>query len=141
MPNVLLHGACKAAHVLVDGSRLALVDLDRIGMGHPAYDVGRFLSSLWLEALPNSPPAYRTSAYRFLEGYAARAPWRLSPVSVLWYMAAQLIEKGTRKYVLRFREGRQEEVVRIVTLAEKAMAGCEELRGEQSLEAIWKVLP
>ncbi len=137
-PNVLLHGACRLKHVFIHDGRLALVDVDGIRMGHPGYDLGHFLSSLYyLEAQEAITPAVReTCARRVLEGYAARAPWQVSPVSVLWFVAALLIHKQARKYALHLHDDRREKIDRVLTLAETALAGCEGLRRESSLEAV-----
>ena len=142
VPTVLLHGAYRPKHVWVHEGGLALIDVDGIRMGHPAYDIGHFLSALcYLEAQEHlSAGDRRASARRFIDGYSAHAPWRLRPAAVLWFFAALLVHKQARKYVMHLHDDRDEGVDRVLRLAERALAACEELRSGASLESIWDVL-
>jgi aminoglycoside phosphotransferase (APT) family kinase protein len=47
VPDTLLHGAFRPKHVFVHDGRPALVDLDGMCVGHPAHDIGHFLSALY----------------------------------------------------------------------------------------------
>jgi aminoglycoside phosphotransferase (APT) family kinase protein len=141
MPEVLLHGAFRPKHVFVHDGRLALIDVDGLRVGHPAHDIGHFLSALYyMEAQELLSAADRhTATRRFLEGYSAHTPWRLSPAAVLWCTAALLVHKQARKYVVHLHEDREEKVDRVLKLAEKALAACENC-GAASLDVIWSVL-
>ena len=141
--DVLLHGACRLKHVFVCDGRPAFIDVDGVRMGHPGYDLGHFLSSLYyLEAQERFSPAVRKACgHYFLEGYAARARRRVSPVAALWFLSALLIHKQARKYALHLHDDRREKIDHVLTLTEAALAACEELRDEPSLESIWRALP
>jgi aminoglycoside phosphotransferase (APT) family kinase protein len=125
-PDVLLHGAFRPKHVFVHGGRLALIDVDGICVGHPAHDIGHFLSALYYHEAQGLLSATDRSlaVSRFLQGYAARAPWRLQPVAVLWCTAAQLVHKQARKYVVHNHGDREEKVDHVLSLAERVLAGC-----------------
>jgi aminoglycoside phosphotransferase (APT) family kinase protein len=141
-PRVLLHGAFRPKHVFVHDGKLALIDVDAIRVGHPAQDIGHFLSALYyLEAQGHLRGVDRRLAVRrFLEGYSAHAPGVLQPAAVLWCTAALLVHKQARKYVVHLHEDREEKVDRVLSLAEKALAACEELRPGTPLDAVWSVL-
>jgi aminoglycoside phosphotransferase (APT) family kinase protein len=141
-PTVMLHGSYRPRHVFVDDSGLGLIDVDGIRMGHPAYDLAEFISSLYfLEAQECISTAVRQAgAQRFLAGYVARARWRPPPVTVLWFLATLLLHKQARKQALWLDENREKKVSHFLLLAEAALRGCEALRNESSLEAIWRVL-
>jgi len=138
VPKVLLHGAFRPKHVFVHDGRLALIDVDGLRMGHPAHDIGHFLSALYyMEAQELlSAGDRRVATRRFLEGYSARSPWRLKPAAVLWYTAAVLVHKQARKYVVHLHEDREEKVDRVLRLAEGALAACEHLQPGTSLDVV-----
>ena len=142
-PSVLLHGSYRPKHVFVDGGALGLIDVDGIRMGHPACDLAEFLAALYfLEAQERiSAPVRRMASQRFVAGYADEVPWRLQPIAVLWFLAALLLHKHARKQAQCLDEFREKKVCHLLILAETALRGCEELRGEPSLEAIWRILP
>jgi len=142
VPSVLLHGAYRPKHVWVHEGRFAVIDVDGMRMGHPAYDIGHFLSALYyLETQGHfSASDRRGAARRFIEGYAASAPWRLQPAGVLWFVAALLVHKQARKYVMHLHDDPGEKVDRVLRLAERALAACENLPRESPLDVIWNVL-
>ena len=141
-PKVLLHGAFRPKHVFVHDGRLAMIDMDGMGVGHPAHDLGHFLSALYyLEAQEMLNAADRSVAVgHFLQGYAAAAPWRLQPAAVLWCTAASLVHKQVRKYVVHLHEDRADKVERVLALAEKALAACDGLRSGAPLDLVRSVL-
>lgn len=142
VPTVLLHGAYRPKHVWVHDGQLALIDIDGIRMGHPAYDIGHFLSSLYyLETQGHlSPEERRAAARQFIEGYTSRAAFDLQPAAVLWFFAALLVHKQARKYVLHLHDDLAEKVDRVLRLAERSLTVCDELPSRASLDAIWPVL-
>jgi aminoglycoside phosphotransferase (APT) family kinase protein len=142
VPVALLHGAYRPKHVWVHDGRLAVIDVDGIRMGHPAYDLGHFLSALYYLELQGhlSPAARRAAARRFLAGYSARAPWRLQPAAVLWFVAALLLHKQARKFITHQDDDREDKVDRVLRLAERALEVCEGLPPGAPLEAVWDVL-
>jgi Phosphotransferase enzyme family len=141
-PKVLLHGAFRPKHVFVHEGRLAMIDLDGMRVGHPAHDLGHFLSALsYLEAQELLTAADRSVAVgRFLQGYDAAAPWRLPPATVLWCTAASLLHKQVRKYVVHLHDDRVDKVDRVLALAEKALAACERPQSDAPLDLVRSVL-
>jgi aminoglycoside phosphotransferase len=142
-PAVLLHGTYRLNHIFINGDELALLDLDSLRVGHPAYDLANFLSSLYyLEAQERLSPSWRREIARhFLEGYAAKAPWAIPPAAVLWFLSGLLINKQAGKYVTHFHQDREEKVNRMLELAEAALAGSQQVPNDLALAALWKVLP
>ncbi len=142
VPKVLLHGAFRPKHVFVHDGRLALIDVDAICIGHPAHDIGHFLSALYyLEAQELLSEADRRVAVRqFLDGYSARARSPLPAAAVLWYTAALLVHKQARKYVVHLHEDREDKVDRVLSLAEKALVVGGYLRPGAPLDVVWSVL-
>jgi aminoglycoside phosphotransferase (APT) family kinase protein len=140
--KVLLHGAFRPKHVFVHDGRLAMIDLDGMRIGHPAHDLGHFLSALYyLEAQERLSAADRSMAVgRFLEGYSAAVPWRLQAAAVLWCTAALLVHKQARKYVVHLHEDRADKVERVLARAEKALSACEGLRSGAPLDVVRSVL-
>jgi aminoglycoside phosphotransferase (APT) family kinase protein len=142
VPTVLLHGAYRPKHVWVHDGHLALIDIDGIRMGHPAYDIGHFLSSLYYLETQGHVTAdeRRASARRFIEGYVGRARFQLQPAGVLWFFAALLVHKQARKFVMHLHDDRAEKVDRVLRLAERSLTVCDALPARASLDAIWDVL-
>jgi thiamine kinase-like enzyme len=142
-PAVLLHGTFRLNHIFIDGDELALIDFDSLRMGHPAFDIANFLSSLYyLEAQGRLEPLQRQSIARhFIEGYAAKASLPVRPEVLLWFLADLLIKKQAHKYIKHFHEDRAPKVDRMLTLAEAALAGCRDAPKDLAFAALVKVLP
>lgn len=137
-PAVLLHGAYRLSHILHFGGGLSLVDLDSLGIGHPGYDIGKFLAYLYyLETSGEiSASARRDASHQFLEGYAAAAPWRVSPAAVLWFFASELLIKQTKKDIMQPGDNRRENVERVLKLAEAALLAARESQAGCSLPEV-----
>jgi hypothetical protein len=79
-PSGPTHGDLKLDHLLVDGDRVALIDLDSFGKSNPLLDCASFLAELAsLAACHNrSEDWLRTTGRAFAEEYFARVPstWR-----------------------------------------------------------------
>lgn len=73
-PPALVHGDLKCDHVLVDGDRFRLIDLDRAGYGDPALDLGALLADLrwWY---PDDRAAKLSTALRAGYGPCEVARW------------------------------------------------------------------
>ena len=81
---VLSHGAFRAGQVLVEGSRLSLLDLDTVSRADAARDAGNALAYLsWTEVRGASPPGLAAALHEaFLAGYAAGSAWHVDGSSV-----------------------------------------------------------
>jgi Ser/Thr protein kinase RdoA (MazF antagonist) len=76
-PPTLTHGDFKCDNLLVSGSRVHLIDFDRVGRGDPAADIGKFLADLRWWAAADGSVAERLRA-AFLNGYGAARPERFA---------------------------------------------------------------
>jgi hypothetical protein len=133
---VLLHGAYRLSHILEADGELALVDLDSMRIGHPAYDLGKFLAYLYYRETSGQLTALarRNGAYEFLEGYLAVARWRVSPAAVLWFLASELINKQTKKDIARPGSDGSERVEGVLRLSEAALAAARSSAGRRLSE-------
>ncbi|MCG3119519.1 MAG: hypothetical protein ALAOOOJD_01946 [bacterium] len=141
---VLLHGTYRLNHIFFNAGELALLDLDSLRMGHPAYDVANFLSSLYyLEEAHGRITAEmrRKMAQHFLTGYAEKMANAISPAAVLWFLASLLINKQAKKYVTHSHENYSRKVERMLTLAETVMALCRQRSPGLTLAGLAAVLP
>lgn len=141
---VLLHGTYRLNHIFFNAGELALLDLDSLRMGHPAYDVANFLSSLYYleEAHGRITAVMRQEMARhFLAGYAEKMTNAVSPAAVLWFLASLLINKQAKKYVTHSHENYAEKVERMLALAETVMACCRLISPELTLAGLAAVLP
>jgi thiamine kinase-like enzyme len=141
-PVVLLHGSFRLNHLFIHHGELALLDLESLRMGHPAYDIANFLASLYyFEAQERMTAAQRQLIARyFLEGYAAKAPEPVVPRAVLWSLASLLINKQAAKYIAHFHEDRAAKAQRMLALAEAMTACCRHIPNDLPLAELWKCL-
>jgi Ser/Thr protein kinase RdoA (MazF antagonist) len=75
-PGHRLHGDFKADNLLVEGTRLRVLDLDRVTVGDPALDLGKFCADLRWWALAAGTRA-DTPVAAFLSGYGPAPRERL----------------------------------------------------------------
>jgi hypothetical protein len=104
-PAVASHGALRVGHYLVDGSDLALIDLDGFCSANPARDLGNLLAYLdWLTIRrPNAARLVQRAERDFLSGYEAVAqlPEHWLPI----YRTASMLKiAGRRLRSLSFDE-------------------------------------
>ncbi|MFQ5629644.1 MAG: phosphotransferase family protein [bacterium] len=142
-PKVLLHGSYRLNHIFIHDGELALLDLDSIRMGPPAYDVGNFLSSLYyLEAQGRFEGKTREAIQRhFLHGYAKHTKYRVHPRSVLWFLASLLINKQAYKYVAHSHEDREQKVEMMFGLAHEALEKCQTVPEAMVLDEVGDWMP
>lgn len=140
---VLLHGSYRLNHIFLHRDELALLDLDGLRMGPPAYDLANFISSLYyLEAQERFETAQRREIARHvLAGYAAHAAAAVAPASVLWFLASLLVNKQARKYVTHLIDKREEKTSRMLALAEAALEACQAVPQDLPLPELWSKLP
>jgi aminoglycoside phosphotransferase (APT) family kinase protein len=139
VPSVLLHGSYRLNHIFIHDGALALVDLDSLRVGHPAYDVANFLTALsYAEAQEQLSTSLRRDIVRsFLHGYAAKQPYALPPIAVLWYVVSLLLNKQAYKYVTHLHRDRDEKVQQMLRQAEAALAVAQP--AALTFEALWKI--
>jgi len=119
--NSLLHGTFRINHIFIHEQKLALLDLDSVCTGHPAYDIANFISALYyFEFQQRITAAQRKEITRyFLDGYSANAKWAIANEALFWHLANMLIKKQAHKYVKHLMQNRDEQVIRLINIAEK----------------------
>jgi Ser/Thr protein kinase RdoA (MazF antagonist) len=100
---VCLHGDVHLKNGLLDGRRVALIDLDQAGSGQAAADVGSILAGLRYRALVTDERA-RGEKLRgaLLEGYASLRELP-DPAVLRWHVAAALLTERALRAVNRIR--------------------------------------
>jgi aminoglycoside phosphotransferase (APT) family kinase protein len=143
VPKVLLHGSFRLNHIFIHHDELALLDLDSIRMGHPAYDIGNFLSSLYyLDAQDRFSEDTRQAIQKhFLRGYAEHTDFTIKPKAALWFLASLLINKQAYKYVTHSHDDREEKVEAMFELARQLLHICRDVSETMPLEGVAALLP
>lgn len=140
---VLLHGSYKLSHIFQNEQNLALLDLDSMAMGHPAYDIANFLASLYsLGARSRVTEAMRQQIFHnFLSGYSEHALQQISAREVLWYLAVLLVTKKACKLIARTGGSSAERAHTFFALAQQTLDRCVTLQDGVALEALPACLP
>ncbi len=123
-PEVLLHGSFRLNHIFVHQGELALIDLDSLRLGPPAYDVANLISSLYyLEGLGQITARQRLAITQHLvAGYAEQSPHRITAEEVGWYLISLLINKQMSKLMTHDHAGRRSKIEALLTQAEAIWA-------------------
>ncbi len=141
--EVLLHGTFRLNHIFIHEGELALLDLDSMRMGHPAYDLANFLSALYyFEAQGRLTQAQREEiTVAFLRGYAAKAVQPIASATLLWFLLSLLLNKQASKYLSHHHPDREEKLAHLLALAEATAASCRNLPAETTLATMGALLP
>jgi aminoglycoside phosphotransferase (APT) family kinase protein len=117
-PTVLLHGDCHPRNSLIDGDRLALIDLDQAGAGAPACDVASLIARLRHGAVLGETTRDEASAREqaFLAGYTRHRELP-SPASLRWHVAAAYMAERAIRAVNRVNVPALASLDRLVALA------------------------
>jgi Ser/Thr protein kinase RdoA (MazF antagonist) len=102
--DVPVHGDVNFRNWLVDGVRLALIDLDQVGRGRPEADLGGALAGLRYRTLIGvfDPSTERQLARALLDGYARVRPLP-NAAALDWHTGAALFVERALRAVTRFR--------------------------------------
>jgi aminoglycoside phosphotransferase len=120
---VCLHGDVHLKNGLLQGRRLALIDLDQVGVGPAAADVGSALAALRYRALVSDESARGARLERaLLEGYASRADLP-GPESLRWHVAAALLSERALRAVNRLRPEGLAHLGAVLTAARRTLRG------------------
>lgn len=119
-PEVLLHGSFRLNHIFVHQGELALIDLDSLRLGPPAYDVANLISSLYyLEGLGQITARQRLAITQHLvAGYAEQTPHRITAEELGWYLISLLINKQMSKLMAHDHAGRRDRIGELLGQAE-----------------------
>ncbi len=101
---VCLHGDVHAKNGMLQGHRVALIDLDQISTGPAAAELGSFFAGLryWRRVGLFSHMVERNLRAAFLSGYASIQPLP-DPDSIRWHTAAALLTERALRAVNRVR--------------------------------------
>ncbi|MET0460838.1 MAG: aminoglycoside phosphotransferase family protein [Ilumatobacteraceae bacterium] len=121
---VLLHGDCHPKNVIVDGDRLALIDLDQAGTGAAAADTGSLRARLRVATIIGGSGAgdEATLVDAFAAGYAAERG-RPTTRSDDWHTAAALVAEQAVRAVNRLRPDVLAHLPEIVDAAHSLVPG------------------
>lgn len=100
--HVVLHGDCHPGNALLAGDAVALLDLDQMGHGPAAADLGSLVARLRYAGVVGELGAPRAAALErsFLRGYAERRPLP-GARSLAWHTAAALVAERALRVVNR----------------------------------------
>jgi Ser/Thr protein kinase RdoA (MazF antagonist) len=100
---VCLHGDVHGKNALLQGERVALIDLDQAGVGPAAADVASAVAALRYDALLGGDAARgRRLEHALLEGYASRRR-PPSAEALRWHLAAAMLCERALRAVNRLR--------------------------------------
>ena len=100
--TVLVHGDLHLKNALLAGDRLSLLDLDQVGAGHPAADLGSLLAALAHARVAGrlAPDDEHRLAEVLLRAYAS-AGGRVADDELRWHVAAALLGERALRAVNR----------------------------------------
>lgn len=99
-PRSLVHGDFKPSQLLMDKTRVAVVDFDRVCLGDPALDVGNFMAQFRKEARLTGRDALRELARPFFDEYRRHAPADGLAERARLYEALALVRMADRRFRL-----------------------------------------
>ena len=100
-----LHGDVHPKNVVVDGARLALIDVEEMAWGARAADLGSLLSRVICGRMVNdfTPTAMGLASEAFLDGYASVSALP-DDDTLTWHTAAALMVERAQRAVTRLNE-------------------------------------
>jgi Phosphotransferase enzyme family len=107
------HGSFAPSQLMLDGSRIGILDFDRLCQAEPAFDLGRFLAPLRVSLAKVDGAEADEPASRFLEGYAEHGGVSTPPERVELYECVALVRMAARSW-LQLKESRLRAVLRIL---------------------------
>ena len=121
-PDVVLHGDCHPGNALVDGGAVALVDLDQMGLGPAAADLGSLVARLRYAVTVGDLGAVEATDLeaRFLAGYAERRPLP-DASSLAWHTSAALVAERALRAVNRVNKAGLARLSELMAAADAAL--------------------
>jgi aminoglycoside phosphotransferase (APT) family kinase protein len=127
--EILIHGAFRPGQVIVDDAGLLhLLDLDGVGRGAAAQDLGSVSGHLSWQAIrqPSQELELRMIDEALRAGHGLRGP-AVDPASLAWWRAAALAQIGARRF-RRLEVAHWALVPQLIELAESLLDGSPEGR-------------
>ncbi|MDH5775761.1 MAG: aminoglycoside phosphotransferase family protein [Nitrospirota bacterium] len=124
-PETTLHGDLHFKNFIVDGTSVAMIDLDEIGRGSPFHDMGSCISFLLYQGQEMGLVESRIEALVkvFVQGYRRRATWDVPEPVLRWHVAAALIDERVRRCLKKAKPGTVKQVERLLKLASHLVCG------------------
>ena len=97
-PRGVIHGDCGLNHLYVDGDRLAIIDLDTMGVGDPAADLGDLMAAMTRRAEVKGQKDLGRLAEELLTQYQARSPAADLERRVRTYQSLALLRMAARRF-------------------------------------------
>jgi hypothetical protein len=121
---VTLHGDLHPRNILVDGARLAFIDLDSVHAGPAVIELGGWVADMLYRAVLDGMPLQRTApSWRaFLAAHAEASGHAADESLLAWSAAHHLLCKRAYRGVANLKPGRFEAIPTLLALAD-AIAG------------------
>ena len=114
-----LHGDLHPRNILVDGTRLAFIDLDSLQAGPAVLELGGWIADTLYRGVLDAAPARQTrsACLAFLAAHAQAAGRVVDPALLAWCTAFDLVCKRASRCVTNLKPGRFEAVPQLLALA------------------------
>ena len=116
-----LHGDLHLNNFIVEGEKIALIDMDNLSQGSPLLDLGSFFAGILYRAILTKTPENQIEKMGpiFLQHYQQAVPWKISPSALRWYVAMMLINERAFRCFTRLKAGRLDILDQLVALADR----------------------
>lgn len=120
-PTATLHGDLHLKNLFLTDGKIALIDLDNVCEGPPAWDIGSFVAGLLAGALARHVSHDRMASHiqAFLCDYNQSAPWRLDVPTVVWCTAVALVLERSHRCITRLKPGHRGQLDALISLADQ----------------------
>lgn len=124
-PLATLHGDLHPRNILVDGSRLGLIDLDGLRRGPALLELGAWMADgIYRAALGGLPSQSDAAAWcALLDGYARAGGTRFDHAALTWATAWNLIAPRALRCIVNLKPGRWVIAPRLIEQAEALLQG------------------
>jgi Phosphotransferase enzyme family len=120
-PTATLHGDLHVKNLFLTEGRIAIIDLDNVCEGPPAWDIGSFAAGLLAGAVTTPASLRRIAGHLqiFLEHYNQRSPSAVDMSAVAWCTAVALVIERSHRCVTRLKAGRRGQIEALLNLADR----------------------
>ncbi len=128
-----IHHDLKMRNFLIEGERIALIDMDCVCLGDPLSDLGSLIANVYLNGIQAGchHDRIREAVDLLCRTYADCVPWSLSWPQVDWYTAAAFIHEVTRRSIWQLDGERVKCISEYLDLCESLVSGQSVVSGER----------